>query len=245
MDPLPYITTAVCRAKRLRLEGTSHIPAQGPVLIATAHDSPLDVLYHIAMMRQVGRRDHRFVMAADMLDPERFQLFTRETIRHDVPFAALMAGAVACLGSWVIPGLMRPLEPIPIYREGDDSASREESLAYLLAGGVVTIAPEKGNNSHRGVNGLRPLTHGVAAIARRFFEATGEPLPIIPVGMTKRRDGWLLRTRLCVGAPLRIMSAVEYPDLFSATGQCDPVVKHEAYQHFTQRLASCMSALSA
>ena len=245
MDPLPYITTAVCYLKSLEVDGVHHIPARGPVLIVTAHDSPLDVLYHLALMRPTGRRDHRFVMAADMLDPERFRHFTRKSIRQDVAGAALLAGAVARLGSWMIPPLMRPLNPIPIYRQGDDSDSRKESLSCLLAGGAVTIAPERGNNNDRDADGQRPLTHGVAAIARRYFEITGEPLAIIPVGMAKRRNGWLEQVSLRVGAPLRTMSAAHYPDLFSSGGPADLAVKHRAYQHFTQELAGHLSALSA
>ena len=245
MNPLPYITAAICRAKRLRIDGMSHIPAHGPALIVTAHDSPLDVLYHLSMMRQVGRRDHRLVMTADMLDPQRFRRFTRETIRHDVPAAALLAGAVARLGSWVIPRLMDPLNPIPIYREGDDSASRAESLTCLLSGWVVTIAPERGSAGDRGADGLRPLTHGVAAIARRFFESTRESLVIVPVGMTKRRTASLEQVSLHVGAPLRAMSDREYPVLFSSAGQENLAVKHQAYQHFTQRLTDRLSELNS
>ena len=245
MNPLPYITTLVCRVKRLQVDGTTHIPAQGAALIATAHDSPLDLFYHLALLRLAGRRDHRLVVAAEMLEAERFRPFTRDAIKQDLPRAALLAGAAAHVGSWLVPRLLRPLNAIPVYRQGDDSASRASSLACLLAGGVVTIAPGWGNNSHRGADGQRPLTYGVAAIARRFFEATGEPLAVVPVGMDKRPDGRRLRTLLRVGAPLRAMSDREYPALFSADGQRNAAIRRQAYQHFTQQLAGRLAELSA
>jgi hypothetical protein len=222
MNPLPYITAAVCCVNRLQVDGTHHIPVQGPVLIATAHDSPLDLFYHLSLMRQVRRQDLRFVMAAEMVDPERFRPYTRDAIAQAVPWATVLAGPAARMGSWVIPGLLGRLNPIPIYRQGDDSASRAESLACLLSGGVVTIAPEQGNDNHRGADGQRPLTHGVA----------------------RCRDGWRPSMRLRIGPPLRIMSAGEYPDLFSPHHRNNPTVKHQAYQHFTQQLAGRLSALS-
>jgi len=245
MDPLPYITTIVCQFKRVKLDGATHIPAEGPALLACAHDSPLDLFYLLAMMRLVGRRDHRFVMAAELVDAERFRPYTRDSIASAVPWAAWLAGAAARLGSWVVPRLLRPIRPIPIYRQGDDSASRTESLAHLLAGGLVAMAPGWGDDRHRGADGQRPLTHGVAAIARRFFDATGEPLAVVPVGLTKRRDGLRSRTHLRVGTPLRGMSDRQYPALFSPDGQENPAIKHQAYQHFTQQLAGRLAELSS
>jgi 1-acyl-sn-glycerol-3-phosphate acyltransferase len=245
MNPLPYITTIVCRVKSVQVHGTTHIPAQGPALLACAHDSPLDLFYLLAMMRVAGRQDHRFVMAAELVDAERFRPYTRDAIALTVPRAALLAGAVARCGSWVVPWLLRGLNPIPIYRQGDDSASRMESLTHLLSGGVVAMAPGRGNDNHRGADGQRPLTHGVAAIARRFFDATGEPLAVVPVGLIKRRDGLRPRTHVRIGAPLHAMSDREYPALFSAAGQEDPAVKQRAYQHFTQQLAGRLAELSA
>jgi hypothetical protein len=244
MNPLPYITMVVCLWKSLQVAGATHSPAHGPALIATAHDSPLDLFYLLTMMRQAGRHDHRFVMAAELVDAERFRPYTRDAIASAVPQASLLAGPAARMGSWVVPPLLRGLHPIPIYRQGDDSASRAESLACLLSGGVVAIAPGWGNDNHRGADGQRPLTHGVAAIARRFFDATGEALTVIPVGMAKRRDGLRPRTHLRVGPPLRGMSDQEYPVLFSPAGQGDTAVKHQAYQHFTQQLAGRLAELS-
>jgi hypothetical protein len=244
MDPLPYITTIVCSLKSLQVAGTTHIPAQGPALLACAHDSPLDLFYLLAVMRLSGRHDHRFVMAAELVDAERFRPYTRDSIASAVPWAARLAGAAARLGSWVVPPLLRGLHPIPIYRQGDDSASRTESLTYLLAGGVVAMAPGWGDDRHRGADGQRPLTHGVAAIARRFFDATSEPLAVIPVGMSKRRSGLRGSTHVRIGAPLRAMSNREYPALFAASGQENPAVKYQAYQHFTQQLAGRLAELS-
>jgi len=245
MNPLPYLTAVVCQLKGLQVAGTTHIPAQGPALIACAHDSPLDLFYLLAVMRLAGRRDHRFVMAAELVDAERFRPYTRDAIALILPRAGLLAGAVARMGSWVVPPLLRGLDPIPVYRQGDDSASRTERLSCLLAGGVVAMAPGWGDDRHRGPDGQRPLTHGVAAIARRFFDATGEPLAVIPVGLMKRRDGLAARTHVRIGTPLRAMSDRQYPALFSPAGQRNPAVKHQAYQHFTQQLAGRLAELSA
>jgi 1-acyl-sn-glycerol-3-phosphate acyltransferase len=245
MNPLPYLTAVVCSLKSLQIAGATHVPAEGPALLACAHDSPLDLFYLLAMMRLAGRQDHRFVMAAELVDAERFRPYTRDAIALTVPRAALLAGALARMGSWIVPRLLRGLHPIPIYRQGDDSASRTESLTHLLAGGLVAMAPGWGDDRHRGADGQRPLTHGVAAVARRFFDATGEPLAVIPVGLMKPRDGRRPRTYVRVGAPLRAMSNREYPALFSACGQENPTVKHQAYQHFTQQLAGRLAELSS
>jgi hypothetical protein len=245
MDPLPYITSIVCRLKSLHVAGATHLPAHGPALLACAHDSPLDLFYLLAIMRLAGRQDHRFVVAAELVDAERFRPYTRDAIVLAVPRAALLAGAVARLGAWVVPRVMRGLDPIPVYRQGDDSASRAESLSCLLAGGVVSIAPGWGNDNHRGADGQRPLTHGVAAIARRFFDAAGEPLAVIPVGLTKGRNGLRGSTQVRIGRPLRAMSDREYPALFSPAGRRNAAVKHQAYQHFTQQLAGRLSELSS
>jgi 1-acyl-sn-glycerol-3-phosphate acyltransferase len=245
MDPLPTITTVVCWLKSLQVAGATHIPVQGPALLACAHDSPLDLFYLLAMMRVAGRQDHRFVMAAELVDAERFRPYTRDAIVAAVPWAALLAGAAARLGSWVVPRLLRGLHPIPIYRQGDDSGSRTESLTHLLAGGVVAMAPGWGDDRHRGADGQRPLTHGVAAIARRFFDATGEPLAVVPVGLMRRRSGWRERTHVRIGAPLHAMSNREYPALFTASAQENPAAKHQAYQRFTEELAGRLAELSA
>ena len=243
MNALPYLTTVICSWKRLQVDGASNIPAQGPALIAAAHDSPLDLFYVLAMMRLARRDDFRIIMAAELVDAERFRPYTRDAIAATVPWAARFAGAAARLGSWLVPPLMRGLHPIPVYRQGDDSASRAEGLSCLLKGQVVGIAPGQGDDRHRGADGQRPLAHGVAAMARRFFELTGQPLAVIPVG--KRRDGWRLRPHLHIGQALLTMSDREYPALFSPAGQTDVAIKRQAYQHFTQQLANCLSDLSS
>ena len=245
MDLLPLITPCVCWWKRLQVDGTAHIPARGPALIAAAHDSPLDLFYVLAMMRLARREDFRIIMAAEMVDTERFRPYTRSAIAATVPWAAPLAGPVARFGSWIVPPLLSGLHPIPVYRQGDDSASRAEGLACLLNGWIVGIAPGKGDDRHRGADGQRPLAHGVAAMARRFFDATGQPLPIIPVGLSKRRDGWRQRPHLRIGEALRTMSDQGYPALFSPAGQGDTAVKRQAYQHFTQQLASRLAELSS
>jgi len=245
MNPLRYITPVVCWWKCLRVDGAAHIPAHGPALIAAAHDSPLDLFYVLTMMRLAHRPDFRIIMAAELFDPECFRPYARNAIATTVPWAARLAGAAARLGSWIVPPLLSGLHPIPVYRQGDDSASREEALACLLNGQVVGIAPGQGDDRHRGADGQRPLAHGVAAMARRFFEVTGQPLPVIPVGLRKRRDGWRQPTDMRIGEALRTMSDQGYPALFSPAGQNDIAVKQQAYQHFPRQLAERLSELSS
>jgi 1-acyl-sn-glycerol-3-phosphate acyltransferase len=127
------------------------------------------------------------------------------------------------------------VDTIPIYREGDDSGSRQQVLDSLRQGRLVAIAPEWGNDAHRDATGLRPLTHGVASIARQFFVLNRSALTIVPVGLTDPKRPFWGKVRVRVGAPYHGMSDVHYPALF---GDEPPGIdeRREAYRRFTADL---------
>jgi 1-acyl-sn-glycerol-3-phosphate acyltransferase len=244
MDPSPFITAVVCHLRRLEFDVVDNIPSEGPALIAASHSSPMDLFYYLALMNKVGRHDHRFLAAAELLDEGQFRLYARAAIGAAVPSLAPYVGFVANLLSFLVPPLLRGLDPIPVYRTGDDSEARRQSVECLLNGQLVTIAPGWGNNSHRDSNGLRPLTYSVASIARQYFDATSKPLAVIPVAITAGSQRMLSKVCLRIGKPFHSMSDEQYPELFSKSGQADDTVKYEAYQHFTHMLAVRLSELT-
>jgi len=241
MQPLLYLAEAIRRLKRVHFSGIVNIPRQGPALIAAEHSSPLDLFYLLSLMRAAGRRDHRFIMAAEMVDEHMFRPYVQAAIRGGAPRLAWWSGLLARVGSRIVPPLLRPLHPIPVYRKGDDSAARQESLRWLLEGHVLTIAPGSGNHSQRDSNGMRPLRHGVASLARRFFDATQEPLAVIPLGLSGR--GMRFPTYVRIGKPFNGMSDRHYPALFSRAGQENEAIKQQVYQDFTRQLAHRIARL--
>jgi hypothetical protein len=212
--------------------------------MVVSHSSPADLFYCLALMQHVGRADCRFVVSADMLESDRFRGYTRTTIAGSNPLMRSWAAVAAGAGAFVVPRFFRSVDVIPIYREGDDSESRQQVLSSLLGGKLVTIAPEWGNDSHRNVTGLRPLTHGVAAIARRFFETTHEPLTLVPVALAEPGRQFWEGVRVRVGTPYHGMSDQHYPELFAGTEPADQETRREAYRHFTGDLGRRLRELT-
>ena len=243
MNPLPLISSLVRTIRRLEIEAVQNIPRRGAALIAATHSSPLDFFYYLALMRRVGRSDHRFVAAAEIVDEEEFRPYVKAALRAGLPGVGGHLGFVADFLSHVIPPLLRECNPIPVHRKGDDSEARTQSLECLLSGQLLTIAPGTGDDSYRDSQGMRPLTYGVASIAYRYFDATAEPLAVVPLAIQRLDRGMLAKVRMRVGRPFYGMSDKEYPELFSGIGQVESAVKHEAYQHFTKQLTLRLSEL--
>ena len=181
--PFERISRGVSILRRLAFRGLEHIPPSSPALIATTHSSPLDLFYYLSFMRRLGRTDYSFVMAGELLDEAAFRSYTRDSLEDSLPALGAPLSSVTDRLSQVVPPLLRRLNAIPVYREGDDSESRRRSLDCLLRGELVTIAPGRGDDRHRDAAGMRPLTHGVASIARRYFDATSKPLDVVPVAI--------------------------------------------------------------
>jgi len=238
IDLMPALTTTICRIKRLRLTGAAHIPPKGPALIAARHSSPLDFFYYRALMGETGRSDHTFVTAADVVDAERFRPYTAASLAQGAPWLGPLAGGLARVATWIVPPFMQRFHPILVQRQGDDSAARDECVAWLLAGHLLTIAPEWGDNRHRDANGDRPLTYSIPAIARRFFETAHEALPILPVDIGVTGRGLRAHTYLRVGPLWRPMDDRQYPALFSPAAQADVTIKHQAYADFNRQLVA-------
>jgi len=241
--PFERISRGVSILRRLAFRGLEHIPPSSPALIATTHSSPLDLFYYLSFMRRLGRTDYSFVMAGELLDEAAFRSYTRDSLEDSLPALGAPLSSVTDRLSQVVPPLLRRLNAIPVYREGDDSESRRRSLDCLLRGELVTIAPGRGDDRHRDAAGMRPLTHGVASIARRYFDATSKPLDVVPVAICKSGLRLLPKVTMRIGPSFLGMSDSTYPDLFSAVGRTDSAVKHAAYQHFTRRLAERLSEL--
>lgn len=243
--PFEHISRVVGILRRLAFQGLEHISREGPALLATTHSSPLDLFYHLSFMRRLGRSDYSFIMAGELLDDEAFRSYTRDSLEASLPAIGAHLGFVSDRLSKVVPPLLRRLNAIPVYRDGDDSESRRRSLECLLQGQLVTIAPGWGDDRHRDTAGMRPLTHGVASIARRYFDATREALDVVPVAICKSGPRLLRKITLHIGPPFVGMSDRAYPDLFSASGGTDAAVKHAAYQDYTRQLADRLSELLA
>ena len=236
-------TAVIRRIKRLRLQGVAHIPLHGPALIAAQHSSPLDLFYYLALMQEVGRPDHRFVTTVEMVDAQRFRPYTAAALARGAPWLGPLVGGLAQVASWIIPPFMRRFDPILVQRQGDDSASRDECVAWLLAGHLLTIAPGWGDDRHRDANGQRPLTHSIAAIARRFFDAGQEALPVVPLALGVTGQGLRASSYVRLGPPWRGMSDREYPALFAPGGRVDPSIKHRAYANYSRQLAARLAEL--
>lgn len=243
IDPVLWTARLVSRLRKLRFEGLGHIPRKGPAMIAATHSTPMDFFYVLALMERIGREDYRAFVAAELLDRERFWSYTRAALESEASWLAPFAGLAAGFLSRLVPAVVRRVNPIPVYRQGDDSASRRESLQCLLQGKVLVIAPGAGNNRDRDANGLRPLTFGVASIAKRYFEATAEALAVIPLAIYPPVGSIGTQLTLRVGKPFRGMTDQEYPQLFLSAGEVEETAKQQAYQLYTQQLASRLTEL--
>ena len=230
------LTRALRHFRQMSFEASDRIPLQGPVLMVVSHANPVDLFFCLALMEHIGRSDCRFVVSADMLERSRFRRFTEVALRDAHPRMGILATLAAQVGARLVPGIMRQVDIIPIYREGDDSDSRQQVLDSLMAGQIITIAPERGNDSNRDASGLRPLTHGVASIARQFFEQTRNPLSIVPVALTDPTRPFWGQVRVRVGQPYAGMSDAHFPSLFSGASTSIEE-RRQAYQHFTNDLA--------
>jgi len=233
LDPSRLIVRAMELLDLVQCEGLEHIPITGPAMVVANHYSPLDFFHAQTMMDRAGRRDYRCVVAAELLHKHAFSSYVKKTFRDELPRIGQHLGWLAHILSYVVPPMFQSIKPIPVFRKGDDSESRNLSLACLLDGELLILAP--GTGTERNARGLRPFTHGVASIARRHFEATGKPLAIIPVGVNQL-PGRLPRVLLRVGVPFEGMSDVQYPELFSERGGTNQETKHKAYQHFRHQL---------
>ena len=248
MPTVQLVVTTLQYLRGMEFQAAHNIPSQGAALMVVSHSSPVDLLFCLALLRHVGRSDGQYVVSADMLDKARFRRFTESALLDARPRLGPLATLIAMVGAPLVPRLLRQVDVIPIFREGDDSGSRQQVLDSLMEGRLVTIAPERGNDSNRDATGLRPLTHGVAAIARRFFELTRNALPIVPVALTEPGRPFWGKVRVRVGAPYASMSDVHYPALF---GEIPAGIeqRREAYQRFTsdlaQRLRELIGGLSA
>jgi 1-acyl-sn-glycerol-3-phosphate acyltransferase len=156
---------------------------------------------------------------------------------------APLADLAAYVLSRVVPAVVRRVHPIPVYRNGDDSESRTASLQCLLQSQVLVIAPGAGDSRQRNADGLRPLTFGVASIARRYFEATAEALAVIPLAIIAPGRGLGSQVTTRVGEPFYGMSDSEYPQLFLSRGDIEEAAKQRAYQLYTQQLAARITEL--
>lgn len=243
IDPVRWTARLVSRLRRLRFEGLGHIPRQGAAMIATTHSTPMDFFYVLALMEHIGRQDYRAVVAAELLDRQQFWSYTRAALENEASWLTPFAGLAAGFMSRVVPAVVRRVNPIPVYRKGDDSASRRQSLQSLLAGELLVIAPGAGNNRDRDADGLRPLTFGVASIARRYFEATAEALAVIPLAIYPPAGSIRVQLTLRIGEPFRGMTDQEYPQLFLRAGAIEERSKQQAYQLYTQQLASKLTEL--
>ena len=233
LDPSQAVLGLLTRLGRLQYEGVEQIPTQGPALLVANHRSPMDFFYAQALMERAGRHTYRCIIAAELLHRQAFLPYTRDALRDKVPYIGPYLGWLALFLSHVVPPIFQSLNPIPVYRTGDDAESRRLSLESLLNGELLILAP--GRSRERNAKGLRSFTHGAAAIARRYFEAAGEGLAIVPVGVN-RLAGVLPGALLRVGPPYRGMSDLHYPELFSEPGRSQSQVKHQAYTHFTREL---------
>lgn len=243
MHTAELLTTTIRYLRRIEFDAAHNIPLHGPVLMVVSHSSPADLFFCLALLRHVGRLDGRYVVSADMVDSGRFRRFTELALRDAHPRLGPLATLAAQLGARLVPGMMRGVDTIPILREGDDSGSREQVLQSLDGGRLVTIAPEWGNDAHRDATGLRPLTHGVASIARQFFERRGNALTIVPVGLTDPGRPFWGKVRIRVGQPYAGMSRVHYPTLFGEV-PAGAEQRREAYQRFTGDLAGRLRELA-
>ena len=216
----------------VRYQGVEHIPVEGPGILIMNHYSPMDLFRVEALMERVGRQSYRYVVAAELLSKDAFLPYVKSSFRDELPRVGRYLDWLAHILSHIVPPMFQRLQPIPVYRKGDDSESRELALEALCAGELLIVAP--GKNTQRNSKGVREFTHGVASITRMYFEATGRPLLIVPLGVSPL-PGMVPRVLLKVGAPFQGISNLAYPELFSGGG-IDSQVKHRAYQHFTRQL---------
>ena len=133
------------------------VPRRGPVLLVANHPNMLlDPLLVVA----ASRRPVRFLAKAPLFENRRT--------------------------SWAV----RAMGAIPVYRRQDEGAQMGRNAdafhavyGALAAGGAVGIFPE--GISHD-ASAIAPLKTGAARIALGASMQTGEPLPIVPIGIVMR-----------------------------------------------------------
>ncbi|MGH7613808.1 MAG: 1-acyl-sn-glycerol-3-phosphate acyltransferase [Gemmatimonadales bacterium] len=158
---------------RMRYDGAA-VPRHGPVLLVANHpNSLLDPM----LVAAAARRPVRFLAKAPLF--------------ADVKI------------SWLI----RAVGAIPVHRRGDDPAQMERNEqmfravhAALADGAAVGIFPEGLSHDEPA---LAPLRTGAARIALGTHALTGQPFPVVPVGLVLRqKDVFRSDALVLVGEPV-------------------------------------------
>jgi 1-acyl-sn-glycerol-3-phosphate acyltransferase len=179
--------------RRLEVEGRSHVPARGPVLLVSNHTNALvDPLVLLITLRR------------------RLTLTAKNVLARNPLLGLLMAGL----------GVVTFHRREDVGRGADrrqNLRSLERCRRVMHDGGALSIFPEGVSHSDPG---LRPFRSGAARMALDFVEKDGNPgrLRIVPVGLLYtdkdqfRSDVWLR-----YGPPLDVAGwRADHPDAGSA-----------------------------
>ncbi|MEO1370390.1 MAG: 1-acyl-sn-glycerol-3-phosphate acyltransferase, partial [Acidobacteriota bacterium] len=146
---------------RFEVSGLEHLPTSGPVVLCANHVNALAdaVVVQAAMPRPI----------------------------HPVARSGLFR-------SPIFRPILRFIQAVPIARRRKDGGSTREAneasfaklFEFLSLGRVILIFPE--GQSHSDPS-LRPLKTGAARLAIGHFRRTGEPVTVVPVGLTFTQKG--------------------------------------------------------
>ena len=181
----------------VEVEGLEQLPDSGSVLLAVRH---VHHIYDAATLLATLPRDLHFLVALDWVHTRR----ERQLLER----ACQLAVWPTLLRTDRLPANPDPATAIwqPHEIEASTRRSVSESVNLLVAGRALVVFPEGApvidpERPRRASDALLPFQHGFVTIARLAARITGQPIPVVPVGLSYAGADRPTRTTMGFGAP--------------------------------------------
>jgi hypothetical protein len=168
---------------RYRVVGLEHIQDKGPAIYVANH---LGSLGPIQMILSLPLRFFPWIIA-NMTDRQRAPRYLYDDfVRPVLHLQGTMGMVVSFLICQVAVPLLRGLGSIPVEKEfGLFDKSFRRSMDLLIQGRNLLIFPEDNAGPYDPKTQMRPFSCGFSWLCYRYEQATGRPLPIYPVAVSR------------------------------------------------------------
>lgn len=169
-----------------------------PVVFVVHHQNLYGPIHAIGLL---PRETHMWSLYVFRDREACFDQFYNYTYRQRYGWPKAPAYVVARVLSWVIPGVLRSLDVIPVYHDAQAIRTIRMSLEALGEGRSLTICPDVDYSSDS--SALGEVYTGFLLLGQQYQRRTGMPLRYVPTYVSKRRR------EIVFGAPLTIDMGLE------------------------------------